>query len=208
VLGVIYVKERIYIALNPWAIGTPGSAQQLFGDATVSGKEQFAALADEGRFAAAGAPAEAEESKEAEKYGGTMDDAKVARKMEVTAIPQIQQALQAELNAPVSQSLLNSNLDLRGLPRQSKKPKAKEKTVRPVPLRPPALPSYSVRWSFGSLLPKTPASATVLVAGPWLRGLWLFAEVIGFGALLGLVFLCSRRLWPAAALARGEEVSP
>jgi hypothetical protein len=77
-------------------------------------------------------------------------------------------------------------------------PRATEKTIRPVAFDSPPLPATPLSFSFGALLPGDTASATVLVAGPFLRGLWMFAECLGLGALLALLVMRARLWWRPA----------
>jgi hypothetical protein len=74
-------------------------------------------------------------------------------------------------------------------------PKATEKTIRPVAFETPSLPASRVEYSFGALLPGDAAAARIMLAGPLLRGLWMFAECFGFAALLALAIVRARRLW-------------
>ncbi len=104
-----------------------------------------------------------------------------------------------DLTEQVQQRELKADLEsLSGLARggaQAKVPKATEKTIRPVAFAGPQLPARPVQFSFGSLLPGDEARARVLLAGPMLRGAWMFVECAGLSALLALLIMRARRWW-------------
>ena len=69
--------------------------------------------------------------------------------------------------------------------------------MRPVALDQPHLPGTVLRQTSLSLLPGQATQARVLVAGPWLRGLWLFLEALLLFGLVYQVMRGSAPLWRA-----------
>jgi len=71
----------------------------------------------------------------------------------------------------------------------------KEKSVRPVSFQSVQLPKHVVTYSLGSVLKGGEAGATLVLVGPWIRGLWIFVESAGVGLIFVLMVLASKRLW-------------
>jgi hypothetical protein len=174
--AVIYIKDRIYSALHPWS------------EAQTTSTEYQEQLKDD-RTVVPMPPAAGDELKEnqprQEADAREIHDGR-------------QEAYQR--NAPIEQKLDARSLRSMGSWKSGsvstgKIPKATEKTIRPVALDTPQLPAHRLAYSFGSLLPGTSVEARVLLAGPILRGLWMFAECIGFGVVLGLLIIRARRWW-------------
>jgi hypothetical protein len=135
----------------------------------------------------------------------TMDDTSVAsvvdlREEEAQSTPEVD-AIELQVQQKVgrlvdSNRLVHSKRLQKGLVNMSSKiPKATEKTIRPVAFDAPGLPERTLSYAYGSLLPGREVSATVILAGPLLRGLWMFAECFGLGAVLALLVIRARRWW-------------
>jgi len=83
-----------------------------------------------------------------------------------------------------------------------------EKSMRPVALDQPHLPGSIVRFTSRSLLPGQALEPRLIVAGPLLRGVWIFVEAFLLVALLFLLLRGSRNLWRRPALSPSPAVSP
>jgi len=163
--GVIYIKERIFSALHPWSV-----AETMAFEGQQWSQNQ-------------GAPRGG--------FGGLVDAGDEAVQQKELEEPSERPA--AKMDGSLSlRSAVGYNEAKKAV---AKVPKATEKTVRPVPLEAPQLPAQRLSFGFGSLLPGTQVRAQVLLAGPILRGLWMFSECLGFGVVLALLVMRARRFW-------------
>jgi len=215
---ISFVRDRVYSALHPWApeeeqvwadsysssyltlsraahappTARGGKATLLDGLVTRKGKAEYEFDVEVPLGAAADAPPPPSEPEEG--WAEYKEESK-KRPRRKLAKPDVARALQQAL-----QPQLVDGRDGEG---------PKEKSMRPVALDQPHTPGRVVTFNYRSVLPDQEIEAQAWVAGPWLRGIWIFAEAV---VLLMLVFLIARgshRLWSrrAAALVEEEEVT-
>ncbi len=196
----VYIRDRILIALHPWA------TQELSKTYATQNYEDT----NTGYFGmAGGAPMEAAVEGDYEEYAQQLDEMdkkpspkKRSRKLMKKGLSQTQGTL-----IGLGSLGTGNNNALQGLvQQQALRQKAHERTVRPVAFGSNTLSHTQLRFSFGALLPGADSSAHVLVAGPWLRALWLFAESIALVILLLLLAVKTRRFFLVPAVVTTGEV--
>jgi hypothetical protein len=177
--SVLYARDRLLLAFHPW------SAPQ---GAAVAESSRFELLAQQDAppppsEAPAGAP---DEEERAEQDRGS--DKRRAVQQKVSKLYAEGQGIASVLGGGGS---LSGSLAYKGTGVSD----VKAQIIRPVAFESSRLPLTQLHFELGSLLPGGKSSTTVLLAGPWLRGTWLFAECAGLGALWVFVMARARRLW-------------
>ncbi len=188
--SALYVRERLLSALHPWS------------DAALTSTQGFANIMQTPDLGAMGGMAgdmpEPEPEQEAQAQA-PREEVQVKKQQVQQQERRLSKQDVATLKEALSSQSYARKVDTESL-------RAAEKTIRPVAFEGSTLPANLVTYRFGSLLPGDVARARVLVAGPWLRGLWMILESAGVLLVVGLLVLRGRRIFgPAAGPAGGRQ---
>ncbi len=207
---ISFVQERVHSAIHPWAhnashVYVDNYSLNYLRQAKMTGTDVSRSLAVDGRFELS----EEEEQFDAPASGEDNNGDIAQRQIQL----QVDQGMvRGESDKAGGEGGYRAGLLASRRPAKRRRWKGRgkgkrraagaqapaEKSMRPVALDQPHLPGTVLRQTSRSLLPGQALNARVLVAGPWLRGLWLFLEAL---LLLGLVYQVMRGsgpLWRAS----------
>lgn len=191
---VDFVQGRVHSALHPW----DGLGNQVYADSFSVGYLRANQRGFLGSYPS-GSAAAAEDQDEATTLtlGGEVDDSRM--QLKDLAQPMPQQAQVQTANEWDGRFESGKQRPMRPMKKGARRQAPAEKSMRPVALDQPHLPGSVLRFTARSLLPGQEQRPWALVAGPWLRGGWIFLEAL---LLMALVFQIVRRaapLWRARA---------